>query len=647
MTTPPLSTAELQDEYGVHPNITSRIVHLLRQEQLPEDPSIVRGILALYSKNGVGLELNKAYTVYFLMVAVRVSAAGWLALHHPRFMTPTIEYGKALVRAGIHLPSLMVDGPAAGFHAVAGTDVVASHHGVNHPFGEAQAPARDPSHTQVSEAMSQPLLAASLPDLSVESSGFGAEFRPARETIWTDLEAAEGTSGVAVRLAPEEGVDGSQDAVIRPPATLMESVTSPPFPGWRGDEIPPHDLAGPTMVAMDVSREVVSSLAFGDPIQGAVLETQTSEHSPQVLIKTQPENLTAWPSEEARARPPMEPLAEARQVLGEVQYPVESHEMTAQEEQGIEPRIMSLDSGSDMADSAVDPGALVMSDDQKEAAVFDLEDDRVSPGLLLVELSPEPSQGPEGDEGSDGSLGSEMAFQGAAETDMGAATMMRENAGAGLNGREADDFTALEGDQENLDASDQEVERLHTLMFPSQEATSVDSSERETRGWTTAPGLSRMAEQLGGTFQKGSFPTAGGSHQPLHEEAHGLAETTSEVALTASAGVSRVPIWEAEEREAHPAEISEYGQLFPDLEGLTLAVEAMQPYFKFLAEMDAYYVQYPDQKGNQSLGDVQIIGQATRSLLDSLGLLSAGDANLFAPEFEAADAVLTRLLGHY
>lgn len=600
----PLTHAELEQVYGVISSITGRIRHMLQRDSFADHPDLLRGILSLHSKHGLGLDLGRAYTAYFFLIGVSPGSARLLA--RPQFVEPTLTYGKALVRAGITqdlapqiVPTLL--------------------------------PSEDPADPGLGHAMS---LSADTPLEASGEAGGVLEVNPR-----TAVETMDAAQPVTEDVAPSSGI----------------------LPEWIGD----HVHLGPSPVGSgDEGMEGVeggvadqgggSAVAVHDALSGAVLVTQSSEHFLGVPNGSLTESLVAWPSEQATGRVGMEALVAASQVLSEVQYPVMPHEVTAQEthfqgqeEQGLEPPILPLDSGLTVVPSAVELGVSVPSGDREEAAFLDLEREQASPEFLSVEPQQDSSGELDSTEESDGSLGSDGVFQGATKTDLGVATVLREEDGSGQNGGEEGGTRALDVGQENPDAEGQESELSHALIFPTQEAAVVDASGQEARGWTTDPGLWRMADQMGGTLQKASFPTTGGPHLPQSEQAHGTAQAASEGALMAPAGASRVPIWEEEDRQGHPAEISDYGQLFPDLEGLTLAVEAMQPYFHFLKEMDAYYLQYPDQKGQRSLDDVAVIGQATRSLLDSLGHLSGPDANLFAPEFEAADAALTRLLGNY
>lgn len=295
---------------------------------------------------------------------------------------------------------------------------------------------------------------------------------------------------------------------------------------------------------------------------------------------------------------------------------------TVDDSEADDPHVMTPDSGTTSALPAAEPGVEVREVHGGEAAPLAREGERFRSETPLAEVS---------QTGLDGSVVVEAAGRSADDSPESGEGSVKPD-GAEQDGWEAPGKGDGGGGPEWPGE-----ERRHTLVFPTQAAASVESPVLGAQGGRVEPVLSPMAEQLGGAFRKMPFSVGGMPGVASPEGQHGPGEVTDGGSSTGDVGVSRVPLWEVEDREAHPAEASGYAQMFPDLEGLTAAVEAMQPHFRFVGELDAYYLQYPDQVGKRPLDDVRVIGDATRSLLDSLGLLSAPDADLFAPEFEKVD----------
>lgn len=633
MTIPPLTSTELQDQYGVHPNITTRIVHLLRQEKLPEDPRILRGVLALYSKNGLGLELNKAYTLYFLLVAVRGTGVGSPGLSNPRLLGPTIEYGKALVRAGVHQEPFAWSVGEVGAFARDALDVDALHEAATGRTG----------------GMVETGLVASMTEQGDGEALSQRDMERCGSAVNTRAEPAPASFG-AVKMAAVSGVvDLSLGGAATAVPDVMPSVhasgtesdrtsQTPEILGWSGVETT-EDHGDPSVFTTDLTAEKNGTLLTENRGQTLEVISKVGAFDTVMNAGNALEDLTSWPSSEGRESLTVGADGGAERMLAEVGSPSELLASegamsldTVDDGEADDSHVMTPDSGPTPALPADEPGVEMMEVQGGESALLAREGERVRSEMPLVEVSQTRLGGlvvVEADE----RLAGESPESGEGSVKPGGSEQDRWEAAGKADGGGGPEWPGEEPQR--------------TLVFPTQVAASVESPALEPWGVTSEPTLSRMAEQLGGAFRKMPFSVAGVPSLESSEGQHGPGEVADGGSSVGNVGVSRVPLWDVEDRQAHPAEASGYAQMFPDLEGLTAAVEAMQPHFTFLGELDAYYLQYPEQKGKRSLDDVRVIGDATRSLLESLGLLSAPDADLFAPEFEKADGALVRLLGSY
>lgn len=627
----PITHAELEQVYGVSPAITGRIRHMLQRDSYADHPDIVRGILSLHSKQGLGLDLGRAYTTYFFLLGVSPGSARLLT--HPHFVEPTITYGKALVRAGVTQDVVPYIVP---------TFVPAEDPAEPNPEG-APMPFVITSAEEAGELMA-------LPDMDFPGGV------PAPMTAHEQMTRATVSGGVM----PEWITD--HVASSGAPGQVGEGVLAGPLLVASGQTVP--DLVAPQMdvtsglevgthgasQTWDRSGQDESMTGFGAAEHADAGELEGSGHNLSEPLGMPVEQVIVPPSEDAAGAVADEVEVGVTGVLREVHYPV-----SLQGDTSDLPAISQLHEGGEAAGEveweATPPvsdhgGVLPRQAHPEQTALPTVEGELVDSGEAFEGVDQPGSVALEGGESSDDLAVTGMWVEDVAEADLGSGMVPESAAVEGVGSGQPGVITA-EGVGEGLREMGSESGEVRTLMFPSEEASVVGSAAQQAPEWRTDAGLAGMAEQVRGTFQKASFPVVGGGALGASEDMRGSPEVEGEVELAAGAEGSRVPIWAAEDRLAHPLEIGEYARMFPDLEGLTMAVEAMQPYFQYVQQMDAYYLEYPSEKGKRSLEDVQGIGEATRSLLDSLEHLSAPDANLFAPEFEAADVALTRLLGAY
>lgn len=92
-----LASDTLTTMYGVHPSILGRVTHLFTQDELTPTREDVAQVLALHSKQGLGLELTRAYQVFLLIRAVHTLGIHPYSLNTPPLLTTITRMGKEII----------------------------------------------------------------------------------------------------------------------------------------------------------------------------------------------------------------------------------------------------------------------------------------------------------------------------------------------------------------------------------------------------------------------------------------------------------------------------------------------------------------------------------------------------------------------